>query len=127
MAETPNNLIQECPTCGALIDVAGEEPFALMHCPTCGGAMRVRRHFNHFEIQEQLGSGGMGTVYRALDQNLGRQVALKLLQKEQSTNPEFIAQFAKEAAVTASINHPDRKSTRLNSSHLRLSRMPSSA
>ena len=106
MAESPNNLIQECPTCGALIDVAGEEPFKLMHCPTCGGAMRVRRQFNHFEIQEQLGSGGMGTVYRALDRNLGRQVALKLLQKEQATNPEFIAQFAKEAAITASINHP---------------------
>ena len=106
MADSPNNLIQECPTCGALIDVAGEEPFKLMHCPTCGGAMRVRRLFNHFELQEQLGSGGMGTVYRALDQNLGRQVALKLLQKEQATNPEFIAQFAKEAAITASINHP---------------------
>ena len=106
MAEAPNNLIQECPTCGALIDVAGEDPFALMHCPTCGGAMRVRRQFDHFELQEQLGSGGMGTVYRALDQNLGRQVALKLLQQEHSANPEFIAQFAKEAAVTASINHP---------------------
>ncbi len=106
MADSPHNLIQECPTCGALIDVAGEEPFALMHCPTCGGAMRVRRQFDHFELQEQLGSGGMGTVYRALDQNLGRQVALKLLQKEHATNPEFIAQFAKEAAITASINHP---------------------
>ncbi len=106
MAESPNSLIQECPTCGSLIDVAGEEPFALMHCPTCGGAMRVRRQFDHFELQEQLGSGGMGTVYRALDQNLGRQVALKLLQKEQSANPEFIAQFEKEAAITASINHP---------------------
>ncbi len=106
MAESPDNLIQECPTCGALIDVAGEEPFKLMHCPTCGGAMRVRRQFDHFELQEELGSGGMGTVYRALDQNLGRQVALKLLQKEQSGNPEFIAQFAKEAAITASINHP---------------------
>ena len=106
MADLRNNLIQECSACGALIDVSSEEPFALMHCPTCGEATRVRRHFDHFEIQEQLGAGGMGTVYRALDQNLGRQVALKLLQKEQSTNPEFIAQFAKEAAITASINHP---------------------
>src|SRR5450432_268071 len=106
MADSANSLIQECPTCGALIDVAGEEPFALMHCPTCGGAMRVRRQFDYFELQEKIGSGGMGTVYRALDQNLGRQVALKLLQKEQSGNPEFIAQFAKEAAITASINHP---------------------
>jgi hypothetical protein len=106
MTESPNSLTQQCPTCGALLDVAGEEPFALMHCPTCGEAMRVRRNFDHFELQEMLGSGGMGTVYRALDKNLGRQVALKLLRKEQSANPEFIAQFEKEAAITASITHP---------------------
>ncbi len=98
--------IQECSTCGTLLDVTAEEPFALMHCPTCGGAMRVRRRFDHFEIQEQLGAGGMGTVYRALDLNLNRPVALKLLQRQHSGNPEFIAQFDKEAAITASINHP---------------------
>jgi serine/threonine protein kinase len=98
--------IQECSTCGALLDVTAEEPFALMHCPTCGAAMRVRRRFDHFEIQEELGAGGMGTVYRALDMNLNRPVALKLLQRQHSGNPEFIAQFQKEAAITASINHP---------------------
>jgi hypothetical protein len=98
--------IQECPTCGTLLDVTAEEPFALMHCPTCGGAMRVRRRFDHFEIQEELGAGGMGTVYRALDANLNRPVALKLLQRQHSGDPEFVAQFQKEAAITASINHP---------------------
>ncbi len=106
MPHPPDSLIQECTTCGALIDVSGEEPFALMHCATCGAAMRVRRHFDHFEIQEQLGAGGMGTVYRALDTNLNREVALKLLQRQHSGNPEFVAQFQKEAAITASINHP---------------------
>src|SRR3954453_19163803 len=98
--------IQECSTCGTLLDVTVEEPFALMHCPTCGAAMRVRRKFDHFEIQEELGAGGMGTVYRALDMNLNRPVALKLLQRQHSGNPEFIAQFDKEGAITASINHP---------------------
>jgi len=106
MAAPTNLLIQECSTCGALLDVAGEEPFALMHCPTCGAAMRVRRHFDHFEIQEELGAGGMGTVYRALDLTLNRPVALKLLHRAHSENPEYIAQFQKEAAITASINHP---------------------
>jgi len=101
-----DSLLHECSTCGALLDVSGEEPFALMHCPTCGAAMRVRQKFDHFEIQEQLGAGGMGTVYRALDLNLHRQVALKLLQSGHSQNPEFVAQFQKEAAITASINHP---------------------
>ena len=106
MAVPKHSLIQECSTCGALLDVSGEEPFALMHCPTCGAAMRVRRLFDHFEIQEELGAGGMGTVYRALDLTLNRPVALKLLHREHSGNPGFVAQFQKEAAITASINHP---------------------
>ena len=45
---------------GLAIDVTGEEPFALMHCPTCGAAMRVRRQFNHFELQELLVGRGLG-------------------------------------------------------------------
>ena len=106
MAAPKNPLIQECSTCGALLDVSGEEPFAFMHCPSCGAGTRVRRHFDHFEIQEELGAGGMGTVYRALDLTLNRAVALKLLQREHSENPEFVTQFQKEAAITASINHP---------------------
>lgn len=106
MADAPNPAIQECPTCGTLIDVTDEQPLALRHCPNCGAAMRVRRIFNHFELQEVLGAGGMGAVYRAHDQNLNRPVALKLLREEHSQSPELIASLAKEAAITASINHP---------------------
>jgi hypothetical protein len=106
MAPSNDSIIQVCADCGALLDVTSEEPFALMHCPTCGGAMRVRTRFDQFELQEALGVGGMGAVYRARDTNLHRLVALKLLQKEHSANPEFVAQFEKEAAITASINHP---------------------
>jgi hypothetical protein len=78
-----------------------------MHCPNCGTGMRVRRSFDHFELQEVLGGGGMGTVYRALDRNLNRIVALKLLRQEYSHDPEFLAKFQAEAAITASINHPN--------------------
>jgi predicted RNA-binding Zn-ribbon protein involved in translation (DUF1610 family) len=106
MADSPKPAIQECPACGTLIDVTEEQPLALRHCPNCGEAMRVRRLFDHFELQEVLGAGGMGAVYRALDQNLHRPVALKLLREEHSQSPELIASFAKEAAITASINHP---------------------
>ena len=69
--------------------------------------MRVRRTFDHFELQEVLGAGGMGSVYRALDTNLNRSVALKLLRKEFSEDAEFVAQFENEASITASINHPN--------------------
>ncbi|HYR59141.1 MAG TPA: protein kinase, partial [Chthoniobacteraceae bacterium] len=106
MADALTPAIQECATCGTLIDVTDEQPLALRHCPNCGAAMRVRRIFNHFELQEILGAGGMGAVYRAHDRNLNRAVALKLLRAEHSQSPELIASFAKEAAITASINHP---------------------
>jgi hypothetical protein len=106
MAEATNPATQECSTCGTLIDVTEEQPLALRHCPHCGGAMRVRRIFNHFELQEVLGAGGVGAVYRALDTNLNRAVALKLLRSEHSQNPELIESFSKEAAITASISHP---------------------
>jgi serine/threonine protein kinase len=49
----------------------------------------------------------MGAVYRSFDQALNRFVALKLLRKEYSADPEFVAQFEREAAITASINHPN--------------------
>ena len=67
MASSNDSIIQECADCGALIDVTSEEPFARMHCPTCGAAMRVRTRFDQFELEEALGAGGMGAVYRALD------------------------------------------------------------
>ena len=107
MSEASEPVIQTCTACGVLIDVSDEEPFALTHCPGCGKAQRVRQTFDHFELQEILGSGGMGSVYRALDTSLNRPVALKLLRKEYSADQEFVAQFEKEAAITASINHPN--------------------
>src|SRR5205814_898713 len=98
-------LIHTCQACGTLIDISDSEPLALAHCPSCGTGQRVRTQFDHFQLQEILGFGGMGTVYRAFDQALNRSVALKLLRQEYSANPEFVAQFQREAAITASINH----------------------
>ncbi len=106
MADAPPSIIQECTKCGALVDTTAEEPLALIHCPTCGAAARVRRVFDHFEIQEVLGAGGMGAVYRALDTKLNRPVALKVLRHEHMDSADLIDSLTKEAAITASINHP---------------------
>ncbi|MES2570575.1 MAG: serine/threonine-protein kinase, partial [Verrucomicrobiota bacterium] len=99
-------LVQICTGCDVPVDVTTEEPLAVLPCPTCGMEMTVKRSFNHFEAQEILGAGGMGTVYRALDPNLNRTVAIKLLRREYSNDHEFVSQFQREAEVTASINHP---------------------
>lgn len=103
-ANTP--LSQACPECGTIIDVSEEEPFAKVQCPSCGGMMRARAQFNNFILQKQLGAGGMGAVYKALDVSLNRMVALKLVLKEYSSDPAYHAKLEHEARITASINHP---------------------
>jgi serine/threonine protein kinase len=61
----------------------------------------------HYDVMEKLGQGGMGEVYRALDKNLGRQVAIKILPEEFSADPERLARFEREAKLLATLNHPN--------------------
>ena len=59
-----------------------------------------------YEILSLLGAGGMGEVYRARDTTLGREVALKLLPRELSTDPERLRRLEREARLLASLEHP---------------------
>ena len=61
----------------------------------------------HYRITGELGSGGMGEVWRAEDEKLGRQVALKVLPVDVAQDPERLARFEREAKVLASLNHPN--------------------
>jgi len=60
-----------------------------------------------YRITAALGAGGMGEVWRAEDQTLGREVALKLLPSEFASDKERLARFEREAKVLASLNHPN--------------------
>jgi serine/threonine-protein kinase len=60
-----------------------------------------------YQISEHLGTGGMGTVYKATDTKLGRSVALKMLLPEMLNNPTGVARFEREARTLASLNHPN--------------------
>lgn len=101
-----DSCVQACPNCATLVDISEQEPLAKFDCPNCGAPMRASRKYNHFSIIEHLGTGGMGAVYKALDRNLNRMVALKLLRKELSADESYIAKLEDEARITASINHP---------------------
>ncbi len=59
-----------------------------------------------YHILDLLGVGGMGEVYRARDTKLGRDVALKVLPRLFSADPERLARFEREARLLASLNHP---------------------
>ena len=59
-----------------------------------------------YEITAKLGAGGMGEVWRARDERLGRDVALKVLPEAFTADPDRLARFEREARVLASLNHP---------------------
>ena len=59
----------------------------------------------HYRITGELGSGGMGEVWRAEDEKLGREVALKVLPAEFGGDDQRLARFEREAKVLASLNH----------------------
>ncbi len=60
-----------------------------------------------YTIVGALGAGGMGEVYRATDDRLGRDVAIKVLPAAVADDPERLARFEREARVLASLNHPN--------------------
>ena len=60
---------------------------------------------DRYAIEEELGKGGMSTVFKALDPNLKRHVAVKLIHSHLSDDPEFIKRFEHEATAVAQLRH----------------------
>lgn len=61
---------------------------------------------DHFRLVERIGSGGMGTVYKAVDLLLEREVALKFLRPELARQPELVERFRAEAVILSRLAHP---------------------
>ncbi len=67
----------------------------------------ARANVSHYRIEEKIGAGGMGMVYRAVDEKLGRHVALKFLQPGTIPGEEARQRFIAEARAASSLDHPN--------------------
>jgi serine/threonine-protein kinase len=60
---------------------------------------------DHYRVLELIGRGAMGVVYKALDVNLDRQVAIKVMSVEARSDPDFVERFRQEARMQGALNH----------------------
>src|SRR6476620_4987212 len=68
---------------------------------------KVGLQFSQYRIISPLGSGGMGEVYLAEDEQLQRKAALKFLVTDLSANPDHLERFLREARAASALNHPN--------------------
>jgi eukaryotic-like serine/threonine-protein kinase len=95
-----------CTGCGAKVFIPGDlQPLATTPCSKCGYAIMMPMRMRQFELRAYIASGGMGTVYRAFDTVLEREVALKVMKPELLNDSQALESFYREARACASLNH----------------------
>ncbi|OGV40073.1 MAG: hypothetical protein A2020_13825 [Lentisphaerae bacterium GWF2_45_14] len=108
------DIIFACPFCNTPLMVEEELKGGLALCYKCESTVMVPMpgvypgmKLAGYTIEEQIGSGGMGEVWKASHAAMGRTVAVKILSPAMTTNPESVAKFMKEVETTAKLDHPN--------------------
>ena len=107
-----------CPQCASPIDTDVDDSLADVACPDCGSSFSLigsldtvayqyeSKTIGHFELVEQVGIGQFGSVWKALDTELDRTVAVKVPRKG-TLSPKESEQFLREARAAAQLRHPN--------------------
>ncbi|MFO7957903.1 MAG: protein kinase [Candidatus Brocadiia bacterium] len=115
-----------CPNCEAAFDADPPEEDELLQCPECGSrfedpdrtvldeqgplaaeGLLPGKRLGGFVIEERIGFGGMGEVYKATQLSLDRIVALKVLPPAFAERPLFVRRFYEESTALSALNHPN--------------------
>lgn len=72
-----------------------------------GEIIEIGSSIGHYRIVSKIGAGGMGEVYKAHDARLDREVAIKVLPPELSSDEDRLRRFEQEAKATSALNHPN--------------------
>ena len=95
-----------CGWCETKVFIPGDlAPLGTVPCSKCGHPIMMPMMLRQFELRSVVGSGGMGTVYRAWDTTLERMVAVKLMRKELLADQMALENFYREARACARLNH----------------------
>jgi serine/threonine protein kinase len=95
-----------CAGCGSKVFIPGDlQPLATTPCPKCGFQIMMPMKLRQFELRAFIASGGMGSVYRAFDTVLEREVAVKVMKNELLNDSHALESFYREARACAKLNH----------------------
>ena len=95
-----------CGGCSAKVFIPGDlAPLSTVPCSKCSFPLMMPWRLRQFELLMPIASGGMGTVYRAFDTTLQREVAVKLMKRGVAEDPKGLENFVQEARACASLNH----------------------
>ncbi len=95
-----------CSGCGAKVFIPGSlPPLEFVPCSKCQHPLMMPFKLRQLELRGPIASGGMGTVYRAFDEMLLRDVAVKMMRRELLEDREAIESFQREARACGTLNH----------------------